>query len=94
MFVDGSADDSMDDQHQFFERVCESWSQLSHPILEKVRKRNSEAEDDIQVSSMNLPRSRFSDDSEWQVSFSAEASGNFYTVHMRGVQPQRVDWDS
>src|SRR5215468_8333664 len=69
VFVDGASDDNMNDQHQFFERVCENWSQWSVPILEKVRQRHPDAKDNMQVSSMNLPRSRFADDSAWQVSF-------------------------
>jgi hypothetical protein len=95
VFVDGTSDDSMDDQHQFFERVSENWSQWSVPILEKVRLQfPPDTKDVVQISSINLPNSRFTDNSEWQVSFSAEPSGNFYTVHMRGAQPESVDWDS
>ena len=31
VFVDGTSDDNLSDQHQFFERVCENWSQWSGP---------------------------------------------------------------
>ena len=37
VFIDGTPDDNMDDQHQFFELVCANWSQWSVPIIEKVR---------------------------------------------------------
>lgn len=94
-FVDGTSDDNMDDQHQFFEHVRDNWSQWSVPILEKVRLEcQPDAKDDVQISSMNLPKSQFTENTQWQVSFSAKPSGNLYTVHMRGAKPESVEYDS
>jgi hypothetical protein len=94
VFVDGTSEDSMDEQRGFYEKVSQNWAQWSVPILEKIRgEREPDSKDAMHVSSMSIPRSRFADDSEWEVSFSAEPSGGSYTVKMRGPKPESVEWD-
>jgi hypothetical protein len=95
VFVDGTSEDSMSQQHGFYESVCQRWSEWSAQITAKVR---LEAEPDsrgnLQVSSMSIPKSQLIDDTEWEVSFSTQSSGYFYTVQMKGANPESIAWDS
>src|ERR1700680_3301643 len=75
VFVSGTSDDSMSQQHGFYETVCLRWSEWSPQITAKVRlEAQPDSREGLEVSSMSIPKSGFIADAEWEVSFSAQSS--------------------
>jgi hypothetical protein len=102
VFVDGSADDDMQEQHQFFRRIEEDWPHLSRVIGVAVlnERRNWEPDwsgnsvwDCVKVVGFSITRGSY-EDADWEV-FLEESSERDYhwMVQMRGSQPQGVAMD-
>lgn len=96
VFVDGLADDDMEQQHEFFQQLVREWPTLRDEIgkilLERWREQEPEHPisspwEQFQVSSLSIPKAPF-ETAEWDVSFGASADPNhLWTVSMKGRQP-------
>lgn len=99
VFVDGFANDDMEQQHGFFNRLVQEWPTLSGPIGDLLLKTWSERLpkarlgspwENFNLSSITIPKGSL-DDSEWEMSFSAGSDrAALLTVRMKGRQPQAV----
>jgi hypothetical protein len=97
-FVDGSVEDSMEDQHKFFEQLLQDWPNLRETIgrmlLEKWHELQPKARTErpwelFKLSSLTIPSSSI-EDAKWEVSFSTLSDPHLWTVEMVGRQPQEV----
>jgi hypothetical protein len=101
-FVDGSADDTMEVQHRFFEEILRDWPTVSKAIgqillrkwQEGKSKTSAESPWDIfKLSSLSIPRASFTD-AKWEISFSPLTDSNhLWSVQMVGRDPQEVTAD-
>jgi hypothetical protein len=99
VFVDGSADDDMERQREFFQRSLREWPSLSEAIGRMLLKGWHEREpkipvespwDQFRVSSLSIPKASI-EDAEWQISFVTPSDPNhLWTLDMRGRQPLRL----
>jgi len=99
VFVDGSADDSMEQQHNFFRRILQEWPTLSETVGRFLREQWHERESGIRVESpwawfrilsLSIPNADI-DDATWELSFVTPSDPNqLWTVDMKGLLPERL----
>jgi len=95
VFVDGSSDDTMMQQHGFYKTVCEHWSGWIAEIQRKVQEETHPATaEKLIITSISIPNASFADGPQWDVSFEGQPSGRSYTVNMKGTTPESVSWDT
>lgn len=98
VFVDGLAQDNMEQQHEFFRQVSHEWPKLREEIEQLLQQawpqRNAKVKaasvgEQFVVSSMTIPKGDL-DSAEWEVSFTAPSDSHLYTVQMKGRKPLQV----
>jgi len=99
IFIDGSADDQMEQQHRFYRELLGQWLRISEDIGKVLMKTLHERRpnvpinsvwDDFKVSSLNIPKSSL-ESAEWEISFSTPSDQNhLFRVLMKGLMPQQV----
>src|SRR5439155_23081866 len=102
VFVDGSAEDSMDQQHEFFQTLSAKWASLSEAIGKMLQEASRDwypnlpagsIWDHFSVASLDVPR-HVLENAEWEITFSSKDDyGRLFTVHMKGTQPQQASVD-
>lgn len=103
VFVEGSKNDPMEQQHRFFNELVQEWQDLHKKISkliandllgqEQPQDRQSNQEE-VKISSISVPRGSL-DEAEWEASFKvASQPHSLFTVRMKGRNPQNVLRDS
>lgn len=102
VFIDGSADDDMHQQHKFFRDLLESWPSIRETAEPMVRGKlrdfyPAEKVEDVwnhlTVSCLSIPKGSIHN-AGWEISFvTAVDGGGLFTVQMKGLTPQRVLFD-
>ena len=93
VFMDGTRDDNMAQQREFFKRLCDDWSGVQErlsKVLEKERQKSaakgtSSKDEKFEVSAISVPQGAF-ESAEWEISF-ATRLGCTLTVRMRECEP-------
>src|ERR1700758_3892167 len=84
VFVNGSADDSMEQQHKFFRRILQEWPTLGETVgrflLEQWHQRESGIRVEspgawFRISSLCIPNGEI-DDATWEISFAIPSDLN------------------
>lgn len=99
VFVDGSADDDMQQQHKFFADFLESWPNIRESVQAMVHRRLSDfcpvekvecAWNHLTVSCLSVSKGSIHN-AGWKISFVTTVDGGgLFTVQMKGLTPQRV----
>jgi hypothetical protein len=102
VFVDGTAEDSMERQQEFFQEVVQNWDSLREEIgrmlLDAWRQREPKMPigspwDEFRVSSMSIPKTS-AENAEWEISFVTPSDPNdLWTVQMKSRKPQQLAVD-
>lgn len=102
LFIDGSRDDDMEQQHEFFRIISEDWLTLSGRIQElfqkvwAIRRAGSGADrlwEQTSVSSISIPKASV-DDGLWEISLTTPLDADHvFSVHMKGREPQEIVFD-
>ncbi len=94
VMVDGASDANMTQQHEFFVAVCKMWDNLSPILTTTIQQEYAHSSKEVlRLSALSIPNSHLSGDAEWDVSFSTQGNSH-YTVHMKGLTPETVEWDT
>jgi hypothetical protein len=93
VFVDGSVDDTLDQQHGFFQYLMKTWPDLSavlgSVLLQKWREQMPEtpvksAWEIFSLSSVSIPKDSL-EKAQWEISFvNAADPDNLWTLRMHG----------
>ena len=92
VFVDGPADDGMEEQHIFFQRVIQEWPALSSSIGRFLIEQSYEREpkiriDSFRICSLSIPAGSI-ENADWEVSFDTLPDrDHIWAVHMKGLVP-------
>jgi hypothetical protein len=102
VFVEGSAKDGMEQQHDFFRRLLQEWPELREAIGRVLLGGWHEWEpktpiespwDKFSVASVTIPRTSL-EYADWEITFETPSHPDrLWTVYMRGRQPQHYTMD-
>lgn len=102
VFVDGSADDSFELQHKFFQQLLQDWPTICERtgelLVEEEQKRNPKeagrsAWEIFEITSLSIPKSLL-DSATWEASFTKLSDrDHIWTVQMYGPRPENVRVD-
>ena len=100
VFVDGSAEDDMEQQHDFFRQLLQEWPMLREEIGKLLLSHAREPGrggpiaspwEEFRVSSASIPKGSL-DRSEWEISLARLSDPNhLWTVQMKGREPQGLE---
>jgi hypothetical protein len=101
VFVDGFAEDSMEQQHNFFQRLLDVWPNLSKVITRFLLDHWNESEPgkpvespwaSFKISSLSIPKDSI-EHANWEISFVTSDPTRLWTVQMTGLLPQELTVD-
>lgn len=100
VFVDGSAEDDMEQQHEFFRQLLREWPGLREEVGKFLLGRARETGhggpiaslwEEFRVSSLSIPKGSL-ERSEWEISLARLSDpDHLWTVQMKGREPQGLE---
>ena len=102
VFVDGTLENGMEQQRDFYQQVMREWpilrENIGRVILQRWHERTPKLSDDslwnlFTVSSISIPRASM-EGAQWEISFVTSSDPNhLWTMRMNGRQPQQLSVD-